>query len=443
MQPLFLSPNLVIIMELNPSIEPETQYFCSYSEEEDGDSSEKSTKMGYVLDKGLSLGKKLVVTGFVVSSVPLLLPPLLVVSALGLTFSLPFGFIYASYAFTEKLMSKLLPTQVIIDSANVPLLIERDGGPEELKNTATVEEIRGLDDVEDVKESLPIVEVKDDEFMEKESEKQVASGESVGAENPEDLDKKHQDDIRGDVTGPEETEKGGKRRIWSKLKPSKKKKAHSGGDKKVEDFSQESKPSSSDIVSPEVVAEENAATEIMETSREEEQTVARDSIKSKGTVTDMASLESSTAVGEVEVAEEGEEEKKQEEKPSDLKASSENNEQSKMVLSDDSIHSLDEAALVDMPELKNEEAHHLEGDRIISDAESVEGSSEDEMIWRKIDLIRAIVGFKTPRHPSYFEELKELYAFTGIEWPPLVKDPSELTEFNNKLHFLMSVIGVK
>lgn len=426
-------------MELNPSIEPETQYFCSYSEEEDGDSSEKSTKMGYVLDKGLSLGKKLVVTGFVVSSVPLLLPPLLVVSALGLTFSLPFGFIYASYAFTEKLMSKLLPTQVIIDSANVPLLIERDGGPEELKNTATVEEIRRLDDVEDVKESLPIVEVKDDEFMEKESEKQVASGESVGAENPEDLDKKHQDDIRGDVTGPEETEKGGKRRIWSKLKPSKKKKAHSGGDKKVEDFSQESKPSSSDIVSPEVVAEENAATEIMETSREEEQTVARDSIKSKGTVTDMASLESSTAVGEVEVAEEGEEE----EKPSDLKASSENNEQSKMVLSDDSIHSLDEAALVDMPELKNEEAHHLEGDRIVSDAESVEGSSEDEMIWRKIDLIRAIVGFKTPRHPSYFEELKELYAFTGIEWPPSVKDPSELTEFNNKLHFLMSVIGVK
>lgn len=432
-------------MELNPSIEPETQYFCSYSEEEDGDSSEKSTKMGYVLDKGLSLGKKLVVTGFVVSSVPLLLPPLLVVSALGLTFSLPFGFIYASYVFTEKLMSKLLPTQVIIDSANVPLLIEGDSGP------ATIEEIRGLDDVDDVK-GLPVVEVQDDELMEKESEKHVASGESVGAENLEDLDKKRQDDMRRDVTGPEETEKGGKRRIWSKLKPSKKKKAHSVGDKKVEDFSQESKPSSSDIASPEVVAEENTANEIMETSTEEEQAVARDSIKSKGTVADMTSLESSTAFGEGEVevaegeevvAEEGEEEEKQEEKPSDLKASSENIEQSKMVLSDDSNHSLDEAALVGMPEFKNEEAHHLEGDRIVSDADSVEGSSEDDEIWRKIDLIRAIVGFKTPRHPSYFEELKELYAFTGIEWPPLVKDPSELTEFNNKLRFLMSVIGVK
>lgn len=293
-------------MELSPSVEPETQYVCSYSEEEDGDSSEKSTKMGYVLDKGLSLGKKLVVTGFVVSSVPLLLPPLLVVSALGFTFSLPFGFIYASYAFTEKLMSKLLPTQVIIDSANVPLLIEGDSGPKQLKNRETVEEIQGLDDVEDV---MPVVEVKGDELMEKESEKHVASGERVGAENPEDLDKEHQDDTRGDVTGPEETEKGGKRRIWRKLKPSRKKKAHSGGDKKVDDFSQESKPRSSDNVSPEVVAEENAA--------------ARDSIKSKGTDTDMASLESSTAVGEVEVAEEGEEEEeKQEEKPSDLKASS-------------------------------------------------------------------------------------------------------------------------
>ncbi|XP_075498178.1 uncharacterized protein LOC142536750 [Primulina tabacum] len=429
-------------MELNPSIERETQYFCSYSEEEDGGSSEKSTKMGYVLDKGLSLGKKLMVTGFVVSSVPLLLPPLLVVSALGFTFSLPFGFIYASYACTEKLMSKLLPTQVMIDSANEPLLLEGDSGPEELKNTI-VEEIRGLEDVEEnVKDSLPVVEVKDDELMEKESEKHVASGESVEAESPEDLDKKHLGDIRGDVTGPEETEKGGRRRIWRKLKPSRKRKSHSGGDKKVEDFSQESKASSSDIVSPEVVAEENIANERMESSREEEQAVARDSIKSKGTVTDMGSLESSTTVGEVEVTEEGEEEK-QEEKPSELKASSENKEQSKMVLSDGSKHSLDEAALVDMPELKNEEAHRLEGDRIVSDAESVEGSSEDEKIWRKIDLIRAIVGFKTPRHPSYFEELKELYAFTGIEWPPLVKDPSELTEFNNKLQFLMSVIGVK
>lgn len=51
---------------------------------------------------------------------------------------------------------------------------------------------------------------------------------------------------------------------------------------------------------------------------------------------------------------------------------SENNEQSKMVFSDDSKQSVDEAALVDMPELKNEEAHHLEGDRIVPDAESTE-----------------------------------------------------------------------
>ncbi|XP_073127544.1 uncharacterized protein [Henckelia pumila] len=420
-----------MIMELDPSIEQETQYFCSYSEEEDGDSSEKSTKMGYVLDKGLSLGKKLMVTGFVVSSVPLLLPPLLVVSALGFTFALPFGFVYASYTCTEKLMSKLLPTRVMIDSADVPLLLEGDStGPEELKNAATVEEIWGLEAVEeDVKVGMPVVEVKDVELMEKESE------------NPEDLDKKHRDDIRGDVAGPEETDKGGKRRIWRKLKPSRKKKAHSGGDKNVEDCPQESKASSSDIASPEVVAEENTANERMETSREEEQAFAGDPIKSKVTGTDTGSLESPTAVGEIKVDEGGEEEK-QEKEPLVLKASSDS-EQSKMVLSDVSKHSSDEAALVDKPELKNEEALHLEGDRTVSDAESVEGPYEDEKIWRKIDLIRAIVGFKTPRHPSYFEELKELYAFTGIEWPPLVRDPSELTEFNNKLRFLMSVIGVK
>ncbi|KZV55431.1 hypothetical protein F511_35102 [Dorcoceras hygrometricum] len=436
-------------MEPNPRIGPETQYFCSYPEEEVGDSTEKSTKMGYVLEKGLSLGKKIMVTGFVVSSVPLLLPPLLVVSALGFTFSLPFGFYYASYACTEKLMSKLLPTQVMMDSANVPLLLEGDSEPEEVKKTATSEEIRGFEGLEeDVETNLPFVGGNGDELMEKESEKSEVNRKSVGAENPEDLGKKHGDGVRGDVTGLEESEKGGRKGIWRKLKPSRKRKAHSGGDKKVEDCSQESKVSSSDIVSSEVVAEDNTANERVETPREEEQATARDCIESKGTGTGVGSLESSTEVGEVKVAEEGEGEEEEEEEEEEevalpLKEISEYDEQSKIGLSDERKHSLDEAALVDMPELKNEETQHLERDRTVSDSESVEGPSDDEKIWRKIDLIRAIVGFKTPRHPSYIKELKELYAFTGIEWPPSAEEPSGLSEFNNKLRFLMSVIGVK
>ncbi|CAI9786105.1 unnamed protein product [Fraxinus pennsylvanica] len=86
-------------------------------EDENGSSSFEEEKIeksgvGWILDKSLSLGKKVVVTGILISSAPLVLPPLVVISAIGLAFSVPFGFIYASYACTEQLMSKLLPETV-------------------------------------------------------------------------------------------------------------------------------------------------------------------------------------------------------------------------------------------------------------------------------------------------------------------------------------------
>lgn len=67
------------------------------------------SKISWILSKGLWLGKKVMITGFVVSSAPLVLPPLVVVSALGFAVSVPFGVVFASYRCTEKLMNKLLP----------------------------------------------------------------------------------------------------------------------------------------------------------------------------------------------------------------------------------------------------------------------------------------------------------------------------------------------
>lgn len=74
-------------------------YYCYEEEKEDG----KWWKMV------MEAGKKLVITGVVISSAPVVLPPLLVVSALGFAMSLPFGVVFASYACTHKLMTKLLP----------------------------------------------------------------------------------------------------------------------------------------------------------------------------------------------------------------------------------------------------------------------------------------------------------------------------------------------
>ena len=71
-------------------------------------SESEKTKLGWVLDTGLRLGKNLVITGVAMSSVPLVLPPLVVISALGFAFSVPFGVVFASYTCTQKLMNKLL-----------------------------------------------------------------------------------------------------------------------------------------------------------------------------------------------------------------------------------------------------------------------------------------------------------------------------------------------
>ncbi|XP_015875689.3 uncharacterized protein LOC107412426 isoform X1 [Ziziphus jujuba] len=66
-------------------------------------------RVSWILNKGLGLGKKILVTGVLFSSAPLVLPPLVIVSAIGFAVSVPSGVFLASYACAQKLMSKLLP----------------------------------------------------------------------------------------------------------------------------------------------------------------------------------------------------------------------------------------------------------------------------------------------------------------------------------------------
>ncbi|KAM5561846.1 hypothetical protein ABKV19_022439 [Rosa sericea] len=70
--------------------------------------------------------------------------------------------------------------------------------------------------------------------------------------------------------------------------------------------------------------------------------------------------------------------------------------------------------------------------------------NKEDKIWKQIDAIRSIVGYKviTP-HASYMEELKVLYMFTGVEPPTSFNDPPDLEQVDNKLRFLMSIIGLK
>lgn len=70
---------------------------------------EKSGTLRWMLDKGFTVGKKILVTGFVLTSAPVVVPPLAVISLIGLASSVPLGIMWASYACTNKVMSKLLP----------------------------------------------------------------------------------------------------------------------------------------------------------------------------------------------------------------------------------------------------------------------------------------------------------------------------------------------
>ncbi|KAM1039171.1 hypothetical protein ACFX13_034487 [Malus domestica] len=78
-------------------------------------------KVRWILNKGWGLGLKILVTGMVISSAPIVLPPLVVISAIGFAVSVPSGVVLASYACTEKIMSKLLPY------GEPPLLSENNG----------------------------------------------------------------------------------------------------------------------------------------------------------------------------------------------------------------------------------------------------------------------------------------------------------------------------
>ncbi|KAF2307375.1 hypothetical protein GH714_026705 [Hevea brasiliensis] len=75
-------------------------------------------KVSWIFDKGLAFGKKMLITGFVLSSAPVVLPPLVVISALGFACSVPYGLFLATYACTEKIMNKLLP------SPRNPIIVE-------------------------------------------------------------------------------------------------------------------------------------------------------------------------------------------------------------------------------------------------------------------------------------------------------------------------------
>lgn len=82
------------------------------------------SKVNYVFKKGLNMGKKILVFGFVATSVPIVLPGFVVASAIGLVVSMPCALFLVSHSCTQNLMSKLLPQPSPTYQGQGPLLLE-------------------------------------------------------------------------------------------------------------------------------------------------------------------------------------------------------------------------------------------------------------------------------------------------------------------------------
>ncbi|CAH8307480.1 unnamed protein product [Eruca vesicaria subsp. sativa] len=76
---------------------------------EENERFESERKRSWIWSKAVSVGKKVLTAGVVVSSAPLLFPPLVVASTLAFISSVPFCLFLANYACTQKVMRTLLP----------------------------------------------------------------------------------------------------------------------------------------------------------------------------------------------------------------------------------------------------------------------------------------------------------------------------------------------
>ncbi|KAI3778240.1 hypothetical protein L2E82_07389 [Cichorium intybus] len=194
--------------------DPESEWAIQeYSPSKEGE----TTMVRWILNKGYSIGKKMVVTGIVISSAPMVLPPLVVFSAMGVAFSVPFGLVLASYACTNTLMNKLLPTPPTPAS---PLLLEYYADEDEEGVDSKFDLDEGGDDYKQTEAGLLYTYGYEDDELRKENVTQEEEEERIweteeGTESPDGYEQQvealttnvHEDvDEKGYSTDDEEKE---------------------------------------------------------------------------------------------------------------------------------------------------------------------------------------------------------------------------------------------
>ncbi|KAI6695502.1 hypothetical protein NL676_023212 [Syzygium grande] len=349
----------------------------------------------------------------VISSAPIVLPPLVVVSALGMAVSVPYGLFFASYAFSEKLMSTLLPNPyeegigVEEEEEEVgfggDFYMEKDeveqtedikeqlkmrfesveGNEEEKTMVGDSYDKRGM--VEDLSSEVHEIMEKDDDIIEGSLSKQPRDemrGILLTLEVDENDDSKFdQIGVPLEVTNVVVLESRGLQNI-----------GEDEPDKKVASL----------VVEEKKPIKEESEKMITDYGKEKTSTkVDAGRLKqgtSKGNV-----QENSLGIGDAKI-------------PISLASSGLNDGRGLQILAGTGIS-----------------PSFIEDQEIYA----------EEKIWQQIKVMRKIVGYKAKLQALCIEELKALYIFTGVEPAASFKDTLDLVEVSNKLQFLMSVVGVK
>ncbi|KAL6503999.1 hypothetical protein OROGR_025922 [Orobanche gracilis] len=424
------------------------------------DKTTRSRLGNWIWNTVLSLGKKAVMTGVVISLAPLVLPPLILVSVLCCALSLPFGVVFAIYASTDKLMSKLMPSPpLVVQEYNQTFVLpeyeeeeeEREVGKDEVEmrielvgdtktsdavtddelstvgggHVSLLEEKKirndndgGDDDGQNIKDGASEVQIDKamgniecvEKVADREEEEEQSSRDKIEKATVAATKDKDMKDSKKETSSSKEIEK-----LPGKRKKTSKKHGKLGVQEKV-------------VVVPQKITYAEVVKETNDKERSLELNVGNADLKKMLDTRRVEDVGDSTGVlagngGGIDKVEH----------------------HAAMIYNNPGRNYDDESkVLAGDGKLKHDEKiHDVKEQKVAGAVDGGEHSDEvtlfdEEMIWKKMEAIRVVIGYKAPRSSSYFEELKALYLFTGIEPPP-----SDSVEFNNSLSLLMSVIGLK
>ncbi|CAN1162534.1 hypothetical protein LINPERHAP2_LOCUS24549 [Linum perenne] len=386
------------------------------------DESACSGKEGWILEKGLTLGKRLLITGFVVSSAPVVVPPFLVISAIGFACSIPYGLFLATYSFNEILMPKLFPLPTL------PLPQEED------------EFVDVYDDDQDKyqtwsREGESILETADDGLLVKEN----GHEEDVGGYRDELFIRDENDELETIEEEKEEPEDKGLEVCAVSVIIEEGDGVSGGSSRRSSILGPAMEPIEEMSVVVEVFEDGDSSDDNEEFAKET--TGLLESIRDEGLAVDGYNDEAGL-----------EEAPLKDEKNISVPIHSHEAQVSRDAMTDASYAAQQQengtAGSSEAAILQSAQGSEVGGDTKQNGANVAASTEvwnkeqeEEEKIWEQINALRAIVGYKGSRQTSFMEELKALYVFTGVATS--FTDPCDVVEVNGKLRNLKLIVGVK